>query len=85
MNETHSLHEVLSSRLAGVISWLSAALGIGTFMGFVNTLIGVLSACYLIVQIWNYFTHTRKQNALEMQLLERRVKATLECKDGVAQ
>lgn len=68
-----NLHSILSSKAAAFLSWLSAFMGIGTFMGLVNTVIGVLSACYLAVQLWNYFSHTRKKNRIEMQLLQHRL------------
>lgn len=71
MNQNQDLHAWLSTKASALISWLAAFMGIGTFMGLVNAVIGVLSAGYLTLQIWNYFTYTRKKNRLEMQLLYR--------------
>jgi hypothetical protein len=71
--QSNDLHEWLSSRAAGFFSWLSAFLGIGTFMGFINTVIGVMSAIYLVLQIWNYFAHTRVKNKLELEMLRQQV------------
>ena len=73
MSNNESLHSILSSKAAAFLSWLSAFLGLGTFMGLVNALIGVLSACWLLVSLWNYFSHTRKKNRIEMQILEHRL------------
>ena len=71
--QIENLQQWLSSKAAALVSWLSAAMGIGTFMGLVNTVIGVLSACYLMVQLWNYFTHTRKKNRMELEVLRRKL------------
>lgn len=71
--QANDIHEWLSSKAASFFSWLSAFLGIGTFMGFINTAIGVMSAIYLVLQIWNYATHTRAKNKLEIQMLRMRI------------
>ena len=76
MNNNDSIHSMLSTKLAGFLSWLSAFMGLGTFMGLVNTLIGVMSACYLAIQLWNYFTHARKKNRLELEVLQQKLDAT---------
>ena len=76
MSTQHTdLHAWLSSKLANFISWISAALGVGTFLGYVNIVVGVLSACWLGVSLWNYFTHTRPKNKLEMELLRQKLAA----------
>jgi len=67
------LHAFLSSKMANFMSWASAALGIGTFLGLVNTLVGIGSFCFLSLSIWNYFTHTRPKNKLEMRLLQQKL------------
>jgi hypothetical protein len=67
------LHTWLSTKVGAMLSWASAVLGLGTFMGLVNTLVGVMSAVYLALQLWNYFTHTRPKNKLEMIILNRKV------------
>ena len=69
----NDIHEWLSSKAAAFFSWLSAFLGLGTFMGFINTAIGVMSAIYLALQIWNYFVHTRAKNKLELEVLRMRI------------
>lgn len=76
MSAQHTdLHAWLSSKLANFISWISAALGVGTFLGYVNIAVGCLSATWLAVSIWNWFFHTRKKNKLEIQLLEQKIAA----------
>jgi hypothetical protein len=46
-------------------------------MGVVNALIGVMSACYLAVQLWNYYRFTLPANlAAERERRERERKTT---------
>jgi hypothetical protein len=59
------LHLWLSSKAALFVSWVSAFLGLGTAIGVVNLLVGVLSACWLTAQLWNYFTYTLPRNRRE--------------------
>jgi hypothetical protein len=59
------LHLWLSSKAALFVSWVSAFLGLGTAIGVVNLLVGVLSACWLTAQLWNYFTYTLPRNRKE--------------------
>ena len=72
-NEHFDLQAFLSTKAAAGMSWASATLGIGTFMGFVNTFIGVASACWLVIVIANYFTHTRRKNKMEIELLRQKI------------
>ena len=62
-------HAYLSSKLAIMLSWLAAAAGIGSFVGWVNVAVGVLSAMWLAVQIWNWWTYTRKVNQATLKKL----------------
>ena len=63
----NDFHQWLSSKTAGFLSWLSAFLGLGTAVGVVNLTVGVLSATYLCVQIYNWFTYTRPMNKMKLQ------------------
>ena len=42
----------LSPYVKAVISWIAATLGVGTFLGLVNIVVGVLSASWLAYQLW---------------------------------
>lgn len=64
-NET--LHTWLSSKAAAFVSWVSALLGIGTAVGVVNLVVGILSAVWLSAQLWNYFTFTLPKNRRERE------------------
>lgn len=44
--------ETISPHVKPVINWIAAALGIGTFAGLVNVLVGLLSAGWLAYQLW---------------------------------
>ena len=59
------LHLWLSSKAAMFVSWVSAFLGLGTAIGVVNLLVGVLSACWLTAQLWNFATYTLPKNKRE--------------------
>jgi len=67
MTEHQDFHVWLSSKAAFVLSWIAAAMGIGTFLGWVNILVGVLSSIWLTVQLWNYFTYIRPANVLKLK------------------
>lgn len=45
-------HDHLAPHLKTVVNWLAAALGIGTFAGLVNVLVGLLSASWLVYQLY---------------------------------
>lgn len=45
------------SAIIKVVNWLAALLGIGTFLQLVNLTVGVLSACWLSVQLYGYFRY----------------------------
>ncbi len=61
-----SIHSWLSSKVAAFVSWISAVLGLGTALGIVNLTVGVLSALWLLAQLWNYFTYTLPRNRREI-------------------
>ena len=53
------------------VSWLAAALGIGTFLGFVNLAVGILSATWLAVQLYGYLAHELPMKRMRKQMLKR--------------
>ena len=53
------------------INWLAAALGIGSFLGFVNLIVGVLSATWLAVQLYGYMAHELPMKRMRKQILKR--------------
>jgi hypothetical protein len=69
----------LATKTAAAVSWLAALLGLGTPMGWINPTVGVLSACWLLVQLWNYFKYTLPLNKAK---LEARNKPTEEPEDA---
>jgi ABC-type lipoprotein release transport system permease subunit len=67
------LHLWLSSKAALFVSWVSAFLGLGTAIGVVNLLVGVLSACWLTAQLINHFVYVvpkHKREAAEWEARE---------------
>jgi hypothetical protein len=76
---TSDLSHFLATKTAALVSWLAALLGLGTPMGWINPTVGVLSACWLVVQLWNYFKYTLPLNKAK---LEARNKATKELSDA---
>ena len=54
-----------------VINWLAAALGIGSFLGLVNLIVGVLSATWLAVQLYGYLAHELPMKRMRKQMLRR--------------
>ena len=54
-----------------VINWLAAALGIGSFLGLVNLIVGVLSATWLAVQLYGYLAHELPMKRMRKQMLKR--------------
>ena len=53
------------------VSWLAAALGIGTFLGLVNLAVGILSATWLAVQLYGYLAHELPMKRMRKQMLKR--------------
>ena len=54
-----------------VINWLAAALGIGSFLGLVNLIVGGLSATWLAVQLYGYLAHELPMKRMRKQMLKR--------------
>ena len=52
------------------ISWAAAFLGIGTFLGIVNLAVGLLSAVWLSVQLYDHLLHERPMKRMRKQLLQ---------------
>jgi hypothetical protein len=74
-----SLHQILSTKTAALVSWVSALLGLGTAVGVVNLLVGVLSACWLTAQLINHFMyvvpkHKREKAEWEAKAAKKAVK-----------
>lgn len=51
------------------VNYIAAVLGIGTFLGFVNLVVGMLSASWLAVQIYGYMVHELPMKKLRKKLL----------------
>ena len=64
-------HDPLIAKLVNLLNWLATFLGIGTFLGFVNIVVGVLSAGWLFTQLWTHFTHTVPIKKEELKKLRR--------------
>lgn len=65
--------------LKSVISWFAAFLGIGTFLGFVNLAVGLLSAAWLLVQLYGYIRHELPMKRMRKQFLKRQIEANAIC------
>lgn len=72
----------LAVTLKSVISWLAAFLGIGTFLGFVNLAVGLLSAAWLVVQLYGYIAHELPMKRMRKQILRRQLEAGEVCPPG---
>ena len=55
--------------IKSIINYVAAALGIGTFLGLVNLVVGMLSASWLAIQIYGYLTHELPMKRLREKLL----------------
>lgn len=55
------------------VNWLAAGLGLGSAIGAVNLLVGVLSSFWLAIQCYNWFFYTRPRNQLELEALRKSV------------
>lgn len=67
-----SIQEALASKFSAFVSWIAAGVGLATVAGWVSLVAGALSALWLGVQLWNYFTFTYPKNVRERQEDERR-------------
>lgn len=54
-----------------VVNWLAAALGIGSFLGLVNLIVGVLSGAWLAVQLYGYIAHELPMKRIRKKILQR--------------
>lgn len=61
--------------LKSVISWLAAVLGVGTFLGWVNLAVGLLSAAWLAIQLYGYITHELPMKRMRKQILRSQLEA----------
>lgn len=55
--------------IKSITNYVAAALGIGTFLGLVNLLVGLLSASWLAIQIYGYLSHELPMKRLRKKLL----------------
>ena len=62
-------------QLKNLLSYIAAFLGIGTFLGFVNLLVGLLSGGWLCIQIYGYLVHE-----LPMKRMNKKLKQLEYCK-----
>lgn len=59
MTQNQDIHVWLSSKVSAGASWVAAMMGIGSALGWVNLTVGVLSALWLMVQLWNWWAYVR--------------------------
>lgn len=71
MKTNDLMHTDHTVTVKSVINWLAAFLGIGTFLGFVNLAVGVLSAAWLTVQIYGYIKHELPMKRMRQKLLRK--------------
>ena len=55
------------------VNYIAASLGIGTFLGLVNVVVGVLSALWLGFQIYGYVVHELPVKRMRKQILKRQL------------
>lgn len=65
------LHTDHTVTVKSVVNWFAAFLGIGTFLGFVNLAVGLLSAAWLGVQLYGYIAHELPMKRMRKQMLKR--------------
>lgn len=56
--QSNSFSDAAVAKLVACLTWLAAFLGLGTAVGWINLSVGVLSACWLAVQLRHYFRFT---------------------------
>jgi hypothetical protein len=47
------------AQLKTIVNGVAAALGIGTALGFINFFVGIASAFWLLLQLYDYFKYDR--------------------------
>lgn len=67
MNE-HNTH--LMDTIKAFLSWVAAFLGVGTLLGFVNLVVGVVSAVWLLIQLHDHFKYKRPVLKAEYEKLK---------------
>lgn len=69
--------DAMSPHLGGtvktIINWLAAALGIGSAADLVPVLVGVLSAGWILVQLWGYLWYELPRKRLELEIRQARL------------
>lgn len=58
------------------INYIAATLGIGSFLGLVNLIVGVLSGAWLAVQLYGYIAHEIPMKRMRRKLLQREMDRT---------
>lgn len=65
-------HEYQDPTLAvKAVNWLAAAAGIGTWLGFVNIVVGILSAGWLSIQLYGYIRYELPHKKARLIAAER--------------
>jgi len=64
-------HAAAGSAFLKFVNYLAASMGIGTFLGFVNVAVGVLSALWLAMQLYGYVKHELPMKRMRKQILRR--------------
>lgn len=64
-------HAAAGSAALKAVNYVAAALGIGTFVGLVNVVVGVLSAAWLTVQLYGYIKHELPMKRMRKEKLRR--------------
>lgn len=57
------------------LDWLAALLGIGTFAGLVNIVVGVLSGLWIGIQVYGWFKYTRPIQKAQARAAQREMLA----------
>lgn len=57
--------------LKSIFNFVAAFLGIGSFLGVINLAVGVLSAFWLVVQLYGYLAHELPMKRMRKQILRR--------------
>ena len=73
--ESMDNHAAAGSAFLKFINYLAASMGIGTFLGFVNVAVGVLSALWLAMQLYGYVRHELPMKRMRKQMLRRELQS----------
>jgi hypothetical protein len=75
-------HDNIIVNVKAAVTWLAAFLGIGTFLNFVNLVVGMVSAAYVAVQLYYFIKYdvpvkrAKRQRLLDGEPGPRRVLET---------